>query len=84
MLPVLAKRIGGRYTFIGRLSALIMKWPIIRDPPIINNTETKTFPARKISMGSLASECNIRHGVDMYITKSFIAVRFIFLILPNR
>lgn len=35
-------------------------------------------------MGSLASECNIKHGVEMYITKSFIAVRFIFLILPNK
>jgi hypothetical protein len=84
MFPVFAKSAGGRYTFTGSLSALIIPRHIKSDTPMIMQTEKKTFPARKISILSLESDDIMSAGVARYITKSFIGERSIFFHLPKK
>lgn len=46
-------------------------------------TERKTFPAMARSIGSSERDDIISAGVARYMTKSFMAERFIFLFLPK-
>lgn len=63
MFPVFAKSAGGRYTFTGSLSALIIPRHINRDTPMIMHTDRKTFPARNISIVFFESDDIISAGV---------------------
>ena len=84
MFPVFAKSAGGRYTFTGSLSALIIAKHIMRDTPMIMQTDKKTFPARNISIAFFESEDIMSAGVARYITKSLIEERSIFFQLPKK
>lgn len=57
--------------------------PITRDTPITIHTERNTFPAMARSMGSSERDEIMSAGVARYMTKSFMAERFIFLFLPK-
>jgi len=66
------------------LRALIIPRHITSETPMIMHTETKTFPARYMSMVFLEREDIISAGVARYITNSLIGTRSIFFLFPKK